>query len=308
MKRIIGLCVGICIVAGFTPIATAEENTVVVWPGNVNGWSYTNFSTDGGQMFVNGPETPPIGVGSAALFHEEPAGWNGGTLHSTNLNGIYIRDITELKYSTYQQGIDAYLYQTPYVVLFLDLNDDGVVDDGIVFEPAWQSGGRYMVAGLQEMIFAVAQNLNVEQNDISSTGYGVPSNQWWEWDLLIGSWWGRGGQLSTGTNKLGVYECWADGCVTIEALLEVYPNAKIISQDGVTGTGGIRLQYGFGGNSHEYVGHMDKLVVGLANGDTRTYDFELGPENADACKDDGWIGFTRNQGQCVSYFQSNRQR
>ena len=138
------------------------------------------------------------------------------------------------------------------------------------------------------------------------TGGGVAANQWWEWDLLIGSWWGRGGQLSTGTHKLGQWQCWADGCVTIEAIVEIYPDARIISQAGVTGTGGIRLQYGFGGNSHEYIGHVDKLVVGLATGDTITYDFELGPEDKDACKDGGWVGFTRNQGQCVSYFESNR--
>ena len=306
MKRIIGLCVGIFIIAALTPIATADDNTVVVWPGNVNGWAYTNFGTLGSQTFVNGPDVPPLGVGSAALFHE-PTWMNGGTLHSMNLNGVYLRDITELKYSAYQQGAQETVYQPPYVVLFLDLDDDGLVDDAIAFEPAWQTGNRVMLAGLQETLFTVAPNLNVEQNGIGPTGGGVAANQWWEWDLLIGSWYGRGGHLSTGTYKLGQWQCWADGCVTLGALVEVYPNARIISQGGVTGTGGIRLQYGFGGNSHEYVGHVDKLVVGFANGDTTTYDFELGPEDKDACKDGGWIGFTRNQGQCVSYFQSNRQ-
>jgi hypothetical protein len=304
---IIGLCIGAFITAALTPIATAEDNTVVVWPGKVNGWTYTNFGTLGSQTFVNGPDLPPMGMGSAAFLHEGPAGWNGGTLHSTNLNGVYLRDITDLKYSTYQQGIAASLYQPPYVVLFLDLDDDGFVDDGIAFEPAWQSGNRVMLSGLQETLFTVALNLNVEQNGIGPTG-AVAANQWWEWDLLIGSWWGRGGQLSTGTNKLGVYQCWADGCVTIEAIVEVYPNARIISQAGTTGTGGIRLQYGFGGNSHEYIGHVDKLVVGLVTGDTTTYDFELGPENKQACKNGGWIGFFKNQGQCVSYFESNRPR
>jgi hypothetical protein len=306
MKIIIGLCVGAFITAALTPIATAEDSTVVVWPGDVNGWTYTNFEALGSQTFVNGPDSPPIGMGSAAFSHEGPAGFNGGTLHSTNLNGIYLRDITDLRYSTYQQGIAASLYQPPYVVLFLDLNDDGFVDDGVAFEPAWQSGNRLMLSGLQETLFTVA-NQNIEQNGIAPTA-AVPANEWWEWDLLIGSWWGRGGALSTGTNKLGVFQCWADGCVTIEAIVEVYPNARIISQGGTTGTGGIRLQYGFGGNSHEYVGHVDKLVVGLATGDSTTYDFELGPENKDACKNGGWVGFFRNQGQCVSYFVSNKPR
>lgn len=305
MKRTIGFLVGAIIMVAFAPLATAEDMTVVVWPGNVNGWNYTNFGTVASQAFVNGPAVPPLGMGSASFSHEGPAGFNGGTLHSTNINGIYLRDITDLRYSTYQQGEDASLFQPPYVVLFLDLNDDGFVDDGIVFEPAWQSGNRVMVAGLQETLFVTSPNLNVEQNGIGPTG-AVAANQWWEWDLLIGSWWGRGGQLSTGSNKLGVFQCFFDGCVTIEAIIEVYPDARIISQAGVTGTGGVRLQYGFGGNSHEYIGHVDKLVVGLATGDTITYDFELGPADKDACKKGGWIGFFRNQGQCVSYFVSSR--
>jgi len=308
MKMMIGLCIGAFMTAALTPIALAEDNTVVVWPGNANGWTYTNFGTLGSQTFVNGPDSPPIGMGSAAFSHEGPAGFNGGTLHSTNLNGIYLRDITDFRYSTYQQGADALLFQPPYVVLFIDLNDDGFVDDGIAFEPAWQSGGRVMLSGLQDTLFITAPNLNTEQNGIGSTSAGVAANQWWEWDLLIGSWWGRGGELSTGTYKLGRFECFADGCVTIEAIVEVYPDARIISQAGTTGTGGIRLQYGFGGNSHEYIGHVDRLIVGLATGDSTTYDFELGPANKDACKNGGWIGFFKNQGQCVSYFESNRPR
>lgn len=306
MKRIISFCIGAIILAALSPLATAEDSTIVVWPGNVNGWSYENFDTDASQAFVNGPDVPPLGMGSASFSHEGPAGFNGGTLHSTNFNGIYLRDITDLKYWTYQQGVDALLYQPPYVVLFLDLEDDGFVDDGIVFEPAWQSGNRVMLAGLQETLFTTAPNLNVEQNGIGSTAAAVAANQWWEWDLLIGSWWGRGGKLSTGTNKLGAYQCFADGCVTIEALVEVYPDARIISQAGVSGTGGVRLQYGFGGNSDEFIGHVDELIIGLNTGDTITYDFELGPANKDACKNGGWMGFFRNQGQCVSYFVSNQ--
>ena len=55
--------------------------------------------------------------------------------------------------------------------------------------------------------------------------------------------------------------------------------------------GGVRLQYGFGGNSHECVGHVDKLVIGLLNRDTVTYDFERGPTNKNDCKKGGWEGF-----------------
>jgi hypothetical protein len=305
MKKLLGICFSAFTMLIMAPLSVAAETTEVVWPGNVHGWSYTNFGTTATQAFVDGPGMPPLGTGSASFSHDGPAGFNGGTLHTTNFNGIYLRDISTLRYSSYQQGPNATLFQPPYVVLFLDLNDDGFVDDGIVFEPAWQSGNRVMVPGLQETLFVSSPNLNVEQNGIGPTG-AVAANQWWDWDLLIGSWYGRGGQLSTGTYKLGIFQCFFDGCATIEAISEVYPNARIVSQAGVTGTGGVRLQYGFGGNSHEYVGHVDKLVFGLVSGDTVTYDFELGPENKDACKKGGWIGFFKNQGQCVSYFVSKR--
>jgi hypothetical protein len=97
-------------------------------------------------------------------------------------------------YSTYQQGVDAFLYQPPYVQLFLDLDDDGIVDDGIGFEPSWQNGGRFMVTSLQTT--PLSGVTNVVQNGLDLTAAGVEANQWWEWDLIIGSWWGRGGALS----------------------------------------------------------------------------------------------------------------
>jgi hypothetical protein len=286
--------------------AIAADTTIVVWPGDANGWSYTNFETDAWQAFVNGPETPPLGAGSSSFAHNGPPGYNGGTLHTDNLNGMYLRDIVSLAYWSYQQGADGLAYQPPYVQIFLDLDDDGFVDDGIGFEPAWQTSGRYMVGGLQETPFSTSLNENIEQNGLGATGGGTAANQWWEWDLLIGSWWSRGGALATGTYSVGQYQCYADGCVTIEGIVEIYPNARIISQASLTGTGGLRLQYGFGGNSHEYVGHVDKLVIGVASGDVTIYDFELGPDGKEACKKDGWEGFFKNQGQCVSYFESNR--
>ena len=308
MRRIIACSITVAAMVALVSVAKADDITIVVSPVNVQGWSYTNFLTAASQAFVDGPDTPPVGVGSSSFTHDPPAGFNGGTLHTTNFNGIYLRDITELKYSTYQMGADALLFQPPYVQIFLDLDDDGTVDDGIAFEPSWQSGNRVMVPGLQETLFTTAPNLNVEQNLLGSTGAGVAAKQWWEWDLLIGSWWGRGGSLSSGTNQLGQFQCFLDGCATIEAIVEVYPNARIISQAGVTGTGGVRLQYGFGGNSHEYIGHVDKLVFGVAGGDTITYDFELGPTNKEECKKGGWMGFSKNQGQCVSFFESNRMK
>jgi len=265
--------IAVTVMVAFVPVAMADT-TIVVSPGNLNGWSYTDFGTTASQSFVLGPDTPPLGFGSAAFTHAGPAGVNGGTLHTRNFDGVYLRDITELTYWTYQEGADGLLFQPPYVQIFLDLDDDGAVDDGIGFEPSWQNGNRFMVTSLQGT--AVTGNTNVEQNGLGSTGAGVAANQWWEWNLLIGSWWARfGGALSVGSgpaDQLGAFECnqFVGGCATIAAIVQAYPNAKIISQNG---TGGVRLQYGFGGNSHEFIGHVDKLVFGTAS-EITTYDFE----------------------------------
>jgi hypothetical protein len=315
MKRaLFVVTVAVAAAVATMPIVKAGSTTAVVWPGSLNGWSYTNFGSVASQTFVLGPGIPPLGTGSAAFSHAFSSDYdNGGALHTANLNGVYLRDITELSYSTYQEGADALLYQPPYVEVFLDLDDDGVADDGIGFEPSWQNGGRFMVSSLQGTGLSAANTINVVQNGLNVTGAGVAANEWWAWDLLVGSWWARyGGALSVGigpTDRLGSFECnqFVGGCATIAGIVERYPNARIVSQQpGPSSTGGFRLQYGFGGNSDQYIGHVDKLVVGVAGRDTVTYDFERGPSNKNDCKNGGWQGFSRNQGQCVSYFESNR--
>ena len=311
MKHLSAIFIAVTLILAWGPVAMAADTKIVVWQFNLDGWSYTNFGSDASQDFVFGPDTPPLGAGSAAFMHAGPPGVNGGTLHTRSLDGIYLGDIAEFKYSTYQQGVDAFLYQPPYVQLFLDLDDDGIVDDGIGFEPSWQNGGRFMVTSLQTS--PLSGVTNVVQNGLDLTAAGVEANQWWEWDLIIGSWWGRGGALSVGSSpsdRLGVFECnqFVGGCVTIAGIVQAYPDARIISQQIDANTGGIRLQYGFGGNSDEYIGHVDKLIIGFTNGDSVTYDFERGPAKKGDCKKGGWKGFFRNQGQCVSFFTSQRKR
>jgi hypothetical protein len=284
---------------------------VTVSPLNMNGWAYTNFESEASQRFVLGPGAPPMGAGSASFTHAPPAGVHGGALHTRQFDGVYLRDVVEMSYWTYQQGADALLFQPPYVQVFLDLDDDGAVDDGIGFEPSWQNGGRFMVSSLQGTVLDPAP-ANVVQNDLDTTGAGVAANRWWKWDLVIGSWWGRGGDLSVGarpSDRLGAFECneFVGGCTTLAGIVLAYPDARIISQQTGANTGGIRLQYGFGGNSDQYVGHVDELVVGLRNATPTAFDFERGPASKEECKDGGWVGFTRNQGRCVSSFQSRRK-
>jgi hypothetical protein len=277
MKRYVMISIMVTVVFAISTLVGAQT-TITVSPSNLNGWSYENFGTVANLEFAAGPATPPLGMGSACFTHDPPPGANGGALHTSNFDGIRLADITELKFSGYSEGVPSPpgLFTTPYIQLFLDVDGNGTFDDRIVFEPWFQSGifSGAMVTVLNGVILTSPDNTtNIQQNGIDFPGgtNGVPSNQWFEWDLLIGSWWripGPGGGLLTevGTGFVPL--------VTIGGIIEGWPNAKIVAQQGATiNTGGVRLQYGFGGLSDQYVGYHDKFVFGTAP-ETITYDFE----------------------------------
>jgi len=248
-------------------VATGNAAVVTVGPFTPNGWNYTNFGTNASLAFklIGGA---PLGTGAAALSHEcsTPVGQNGGALHTSNFDGTRLADIIRFRYSTLQAGDSTPQFQPPYVVLTIDLDNDGVLDDRIAFEPSWQTGDRPMATSLNGNPISAPNRVNVEQNGLFSTGAAVATNTWWEWDLLIGSWYSYGCQALY--PDVG---CGQQPLVTIAGIVEVYPNARIIAY---TTTGGLRLQYGFGGTSCNYVGYVDKLVLDTATTAT-TVNFEL---------------------------------
>ncbi len=52
-------------------------------------------------------------------------------------------------------------------------------------------------------------------------------------------------------------------------------------------------------------GNVDALTIGIG-GSTTSYNFELGPTSEEGCRNGGWVGIYKNQGQCVSSFAKNR--
>ena len=83
-------------------------------------------------------------------------------------------------------------------------------------------------------------------------------------------------------------------------MLGTYPNIGIRDVPGEPNT---ILKAGSGWTNFD--GNTDALQIGIG-GITTTYNFELGPTNKDECKNGGWEGIFKNQGQCVSSFSNNK--
>jgi hypothetical protein len=149
------------VVAALAVAAVAAAATIVVSPGNLNGWTLNNdtcgAATTGSISFVSGPATPPLGTGSVKLT----VGANGDsypTLRYGGYNGVALANVTAFSYSTYvtQFGTGG---QAPYIDLKIDYTGDGSADDTLTFEPIYQ------------------------------TAQPVALNTWQTWNALAGRWW-----------------------------------------------------------------------------------------------------------------------
>ena len=126
----------------------------------------------------------------------------------------------------------------------------------------------------------------------------IQNGEWQHWDTFAASQTGfAGGWWTTrdvGTNC--AFACYA----TIETLQALAPNATILS---------VGLNVGRGPAS--FVGAVDALSLTMAGART-TYDFESLQADKDGCKKSGWQDFHasdyKNQGDCVSFFASEKRR
>jgi hypothetical protein len=81
----------------------ASGTTVVVTPANMQGWAFVDDNGNGGVgQMVSGPETPPLGSGSAELSVSDSG--QGYMLATAAYTGTKLSDITTLSYSSYQTG------------------------------------------------------------------------------------------------------------------------------------------------------------------------------------------------------------
>ncbi len=237
------------VAAGFLAILAGQSRaaTVVVDPSNPNGWATMVTDSSGAQgspnptagaAFVNGPATPPGGVGSLNLYTGDGTVGGDGSAQVRNSNyaGLLVSAITSLSYSTYVSSNNG--QQAPYLTIWVH-TDGG--DDRLWFEPPYANQGN------------------------------VDLNQWQTWDALNAT---AGWYDDNGTNGAGP----GSNSVSLATLLADmagagYSNATIYNPSATLG--GIRIATGFASPEDVFNTNLDNFTIGTSDGAT-TYDFEPG--------------------------------
>lgn len=193
MRKAAGLFV-LAVAATIVLAGTASAATIVVTPGNLQGWGFAEEGASGSGSFVNGPGTPPLGTGSARLTVNDTGRYLLGTYA---LAGTRLDAISALGYSTYRTAGNTAL------ALALQMNFDRDVTDGIT---SWQ--GRLVY----EPYFT----------------HTVTSGIWQTWNPLDnaagGNWWFSNSTLNP--------ECPQSNPCTWAEVLSAVPNGGILASDG----------------------------------------------------------------------------
>jgi hypothetical protein len=202
-------------------------------------WSFDNRDADGNPGLnptattgmVSGPDTPPLGSGSAHLAtgNGTTGGDGSAELRDTEFAGVKLSDLTALSYSTYDVANNG--SQFPFLGLVISTTgDSSTTDDILFFEPPYQTAG--------------------------SSGPGVPDqgptamNTWQTWNAFEGGWWDNNNICGDGgTNTMTFANCIAN-----------FPDAVI----GTQGTlGGIRLDVGIADPMNTFDGNVDNFTIGF---------------------------------------------
>lgn len=243
-----------------------------ITPSNMQGWAFVQETPTGSGSMVAGPETPPLGEGSANLIVDS----TGGEDLARAYDETRLDSITNLEYSTYRtSGGDA-------LAIALQFNIDSDLTDE---NTAWQGRLVYEPYHTQTVTTGEWQTWD-PMNDAAGTG--------------TGNWWFSNGTLATASGCTQATPCtWAE----VDA---AFPNAGIHAT-----LGGIVLKAGSGWTGG-FDGNVDALTIGINGTDTTynfELDEVSEPSLKDDCKDGGWETLEdgdenpfKNQGQCVSYF------
>jgi nitrous oxidase accessory protein NosD len=247
-------------VVDYSPFATAVTTcpTLVVSPGNSNGWASVSQRTASGS-FVNGPPVPPAGVGSFLAstgagnsgpdLPQGGAGTGGKNWETTQqYDNTLLSNIGALRYSTYVSSSPLSSTITSSLQFQVDLDGNGSRDCAMVFEP----------------VYSTISNGGTQPN--------IAVGVWQNWDAKNGRWW------FTATTPGGTF-CGQNCFVPFNNIVAAYPSAKIVTWFPLTDGFGTQLvtgQNSAGAPWSNFVGNFDRVRVGLTNTLT-TFDFEPVP-------------------------------
>ncbi|HYH05475.1 MAG TPA: Calx-beta domain-containing protein [Thermoanaerobaculia bacterium] len=227
----------------FVAAFPAAAQIVTITPAAPGTWT---FNTGGGvasappaAYIAPGFETPPLGVGSAHLTPGSSGGANA-QIRNNGLAGTRLDSLEALSYSTYVD-VDGSGGQAPYMNLLIDQNGDGVSDDQLFFEPAYQTGAY-------------------PGDPVPNQG-AIQLRTWQTWNALAGGWW----SLDAGT--------FGPPLITIATYLASFPNATIVNTAG--GLGGLRILTGTGAGAWDnFLGAVDNVIIDTTTTASTTYNFE----------------------------------
>lgn len=267
---------GLGLVGLAVPAAAATSTTVRVDETSIgNGW--TAFSDNSGSgAFVNGPATPPAGVGSYQL-----AVPNGAkvSLTTSTVAGQPLSGVDAVQYSTYRSSTST-MPANVVPALNMEICSGGTA-----------TGCAGYTTLVWEPVYAYGTAANSNDPIVNDT--------WQTWNALgatstsyTGGWWS--------THAIPGVPCAFNCFVSLAEIQAANPNAVIASY-------GVNVGHGPAGT---FAGSADALTLGVS-GSTTVYDFEhaVTLTSKAQCKDGGWMTSTNpvytNQGECVSSFASN---
>jgi hypothetical protein len=215
-------------------------NTVIVSPGNQNGWVFFDDNPGtgtGSGGFEAGPATPPLGTGSAFMTVDAQG---RHALATFDYNGTRMDDLLGLLYSSYQDN-NANTVVAPSLQFDIDydLNDAATAYQGrLAFEP-YQTGT-------------------------------VQQNVWQNWNPRAGNWYGTRATVTV-NNASVPNPCQQGTPCTYQQVLALFPNA------GIRNAAGSALLFKVGGPwSPGFDGNVDALTINQGS-DTIKYNFENVP-------------------------------
>jgi CSLREA domain-containing protein len=223
---------------GFQGVA----NNITVQPANQNGWIFfDDFGSGAGTGgFEPGPGTAPLGEGSAYLQVDAVA---RHALATAGYGGTRMDEITDLRYSSYQNTLDPNYAISLQFDIDYDQNDAANAYAGrLVFEPY-----------------------------LSPAQGAVQQNVWQPWNALAGKWYGTRTTVTV-NNVAGVAQpCQPASPCTWAQVLASFPNAGVR----VNALSAILFKAG-GPWAPNFDGNVDAFQIGI-NGANITYDFEPAP-------------------------------